>query len=104
MALAVKPNIMSTLVKMYPTSSFVMRGESWDHLEWMDVTVQPDRAAVFAQLKADVAEWDYQEYTRQRAAAYPSIQSQLDTLFHEGYDGWKEQIQAIKDAFPKPTE
>lgn len=40
-------------------------------------------------------------YKAQRAMAYPSIQDQLDTLFHEGYDGWKATIQTIKDKYPK---
>lgn len=41
-------------------------------------------------------------YNIKRANEYPSIQDQLDTLFHGGYDAWKEQIQAIKDKYPKP--
>lgn len=40
-------------------------------------------------------------YTQQRINEYPSITEQLDTLFHEGYDGWKDKIQAIKDKYPK---
>lgn len=41
------------------------------------------------------------QYQRDRAVAYPSIADQLDTLYHGGYDAWKEQIQAIKEQFPK---
>ena len=42
------------------------------------------------------------EYTYNRSSEYPTIKEQLDTLFHGGYDAWKEQIQAIKDKYPKP--
>jgi hypothetical protein len=42
------------------------------------------------------------EYQRQRAVAYPSIQDQLDTLYHGGYDAWKATITAVKEEFPKP--
>ena len=35
-------------------------------------------------------------------AGYPSIESQLDTLYHGGYDAWKAQIQEVKNRFPKP--
>jgi hypothetical protein len=42
------------------------------------------------------------EYQRQRATAYPSIQDQLDTLYHGGYDAWKATITAVKEEFPKP--
>lgn len=40
-------------------------------------------------------------YKDLRAQAYPSIADQLDTIFHTGLDGWKEQIQATKDKYPK---
>ena len=40
-------------------------------------------------------------YKDLRAQAYPSIPDQLDTIFHSGLDGWKEQIQAVKDKYPK---
>jgi len=40
-------------------------------------------------------------YSQKRAAEYPSITDQLDTIFHSGLDAWKEQIQAIKDKYPK---
>jgi hypothetical protein len=32
---------------------------------------------------------------------YPSIADQLDTLYHEGYEGWKAKIQAVKNKYPK---
>lgn len=40
-------------------------------------------------------------YKAQRAAEYPSIADQLDVLFHDGLDGWKATIQAVKDKYPK---
>ena len=40
-------------------------------------------------------------YSYKRMSEYPSIVEQLDTLYHEGYDGWKAQIQTIKDKYPK---
>jgi len=43
-------------------------------------------------------------YQQLRAAAYPSIPDQLDTIFHGGIEGWMAEIQAVKDAYPKePT-
>jgi enolase len=40
-------------------------------------------------------------YTQQRQTEYPPISEQLDTLYHGGYDAWKETIKAIKDKYPK---
>jgi hypothetical protein len=45
---------------------------------------------------------DPDTYKYQRASAYPSIQDQLDTLYHGGYDAWKATITAVKEEFPKP--
>ena len=41
-------------------------------------------------------------YVDKRAAAYPSIADQLDTIYHEGIDAWKAQIAAVKQEYPKP--
>ena len=46
--------------------------------------------------------YDNNKYQRDRAAAYPSIKDQLDSLYHNGIDGWKATIKAIKDKHPKP--
>ena len=56
--------------------------------------VEIDLAAVNAWVDPDT-------YKYQRAAEYPSIADQLDKIFHDGIDEWKETIQAIKDKYPK---
>jgi len=53
-----------------------------------------DKTAVEAYIKANA-------YKAQRQAEYPSYADQFDTIFHEGIDAWKAQIQAVKDRFPK---
>ena len=45
--------------------------------------------------------YDAKKYQVNRAAEYPSIQDQLDDLYHNGIDGWKTTIKAIKDKYPK---
>ena len=41
------------------------------------------------------------EYQRQRKNEYPSIEDQLDEIYHNGIDSWKTKIKAIKDKHPK---
>lgn len=41
------------------------------------------------------------DYAKSRLAEYPSIASQLDTLYQEGFDAWKKVIEAIKLKYPK---
>ena len=44
---------------------------------------------------------DPEAYKYQRAQAYPSIADQLDQIYHEGLDAWKETISAVKAEYPK---
>lgn len=55
-------------------------------------------------LKALQDAWDLENdsYKSKRRAEYPDYASQLDDIFHNGIDGWKATIKAIKDKYPKP--
>ena len=44
---------------------------------------------------------DPNEYQYKRAVEYPSIVDQLDDIYHNGIDGWKKTIKAVKDKYPK---
>jgi len=55
-------------------------------------------------LKALQDDWDLENdsYKSKRRAEYPDYASQLDDIYHNGIDGWKATIKAIKDKYPKP--
>jgi len=38
----------------------------------------------------------------QRKAEYPTIEDQLDDIYHNGIDAWKATIKVTKDKYPKP--
>ena len=44
---------------------------------------------------------DPNEYQYKRELEYPSIPEQLDDIYHNGIDGWKKTIKAVKDKYPK---
>jgi hypothetical protein len=54
-------------------------------------------------LKALQDAWDLENdsYKSKRRAEYPSVYDQLDDLYHNGIDGWKTTIKAVKDKYPK---
>jgi hypothetical protein len=54
-------------------------------------------------LAALQAAWDLENdsYKSKRRAEYPSLVDQLDDIYHNGIDGWKATIKAIKDKYPK---
>ena len=83
-----------------PNAQWVLRG---DNLEWLDTEqTQPTEAEIQAEVARLQAEYEANEYQRQRASAYPSIADQLDKIYHEGIDAWKAQIAAVKQEYPKP--
>ena len=55
-------------------------------------------------LKALQDAWDLENdsYKSKRRDEYPDYASQLDDIYHNGIDGWKATIKAIKDKYPKP--
>ena len=58
-----------------------------------------DESLVDAKVKELQAIQDYQS---KRRSEYPSIEDQLDDIYHNGVDTWKASIKAIKDKYPKP--
>ena len=58
-----------------------------------------------AEIEAEIPNYqavlDGKHYQKERAVEYPSIQDQLDDLYHNGIDGWKATIKAVKDKYPK---
>ena len=54
-------------------------------------------------LAALQAAWDLENdsYKSKRRAEYPNTEDQLDDIYHNGIDGWKATIKAIKDKYPK---
>jgi hypothetical protein len=49
------------------------------------------------------AEYNADEYKRNRESEYPSYGEQLDYIYHNGVDAWKADIvDPIKTKYPKP--
>ena len=60
-----------------------------------------DEALITAEVTRLQAIYDVKQYARDRAKAYPSTADQLDDIYHNGVEGWKATIQAVKDTYPK---
>ena len=64
--------------------------------------VEIDESKVAEEVKRLKAEFDANQYQRDRAKAYDPIPDQSDQIYHD-IDGWKAKIKAVKDKYPKPT-
>ena len=69
----------------------------------LDGGAKPTESDCTNGLAALQAAWDLENnsYKSQRRAEYPSIEDQLDTIYHSGVAGWKTAIKTIKDKYPK---
>ena len=68
------------------------------------VTEWPDSLPELTQDLVDAAEaeWEAKEaYKGKRRKEYPSIEDQLDDIYHNGIDEWKKTIKVTKDKYAK---
>ncbi|SVB27887.1 uncharacterized protein METZ01_LOCUS180741, partial [marine metagenome] len=62
----------------------------------------PTRAEMDAKLVELKAEYDAQEYARNRKAEYPSWGTQLNKIYDDGVTKWKsEMVDPVKAKWPK---
>jgi len=104
-------DIVSAILAINPTAQVTVNAEDINQITWKKdtpVISKEDIQAKQAELQAD---YDAKQYQRDRTVpvirgtgSYPSIQDQLDMLWHDKKDGtttWEDAIQAVKDAYPK---
>jgi hypothetical protein len=96
------PNLPEALLSIRPGAMWTLNGVTYEGLTWLDEKqTKPTAEEVEQELNRLISIYNDNQYQRDRADAYPSIEDQLDTLYHQGYDGWKASISAIKNKFPK---
>jgi uncharacterized coiled-coil DUF342 family protein len=98
--------ITGAIGSLYPTCKWTIKNEDYETLWWSNENElpPPTEEEIQAEIERLQAEYEYNQYQRNRASEYPSIEDQLDTLYHQGYDGWKARIDEVKNKYPKPGE
>jgi hypothetical protein len=100
--------IVDALLSLKPGCQWTIRDNDYDKLIWHEPPEEdggipkPTREELDAEVERLEALYEYNQYQRDRAEAYPSIEDQLDLLYHGGYDVWKEEINKVKQKYPKP--
>lgn len=91
-----KISIIDGILAINPNAKVSVRGSDIEscEIQWLEGTTEISKADIKAKMVS-------MEYIPKRASEYPSIAEQLDDLYHNGIDGWKETIKAIKDKYPK---
>ena len=100
------------LQQLRPNSRIAFYGdeESYEALHWKDKTCDPPTKDEVELLVSQLRpQWE--EYATNRQQAYPSVEDQLDMLWHMINRGealvpgcqWHAYIKRVKDQFPKPV-
>jgi hypothetical protein len=99
-------DITQAILSLRPGASWSISGDDYETLWWSDENdlPPPTEEEVQVEIERLQVEYNNNQYQRDRASAYPSIEDQLDTLYHQGYDGWKAIVDEVKNQYPKPGE
>ena len=94
-------DIANSILAINANAKFTVYAEDASAVVWLEGTTPISEADILAKQKELQTAYDNNAYQRSRAEEYPSILDQLDDLYHNGIDGWRTTIQAIKDKYPK---
>ena len=93
-----EPDKADAIVELRPSSEWYSTADGVLHWVSEDTTAptEDEIAAKLTELKAAA------NHKLQRQEEYPSIEDQLDLMYHSGFDTWKAKIKQTKDKYPKP--
>lgn len=102
-------NIHDEIKKIHTNVSTVIYNNdgSYTLLDADGNTITPDTDAINAKQVEVNNAYQSKQYARDRSKAYASLAEQLDMQYWDRVNGtstWKEHIDAVKAAHPKPTE
>ena len=94
-----EPDRFEAITALRPGSEWYSTADGVLHWISKDTTAptEDEIAEKLTELKAAT------KHKIERQAEYPSIEDQLDLLYHSGLDGWKAKIKETKDKYPKPS-
>ena len=90
--------------KIHPEVASIYEGDVWRCIDENEVEVTIDTTKVDAEEKKLQAEYDAQEYARNRAIAYPSIGDQMDMMYKDNKNSTTthaDAVEAVKTKWPK---
>ena len=98
--------IIKAILKINPNAEVTVRGNDINtcEIEWHNGTTPIPKADIEAKMVEVQAEYDANQYQRDRATAYPTIQEQLDMQYWDKVNGtttWEDAVAKVKLDNPK---
>ena len=105
-----KPEITDAIKALRPTSSFSLIADDYSTLMWNDSeNAAPSESDVNAKLAELTTSYNAKSYQNVRETKYPSVEEQLDLLYHDMLadkgdktGDWFAAVKKVKDDNPKP--
>ena len=86
------------------TINYTDTGEKFEALDSSGNVVTVDESAITTEEARLQAEYDAQQYQRDRAVSFPTWQEQMDMQYHDQLNGtttWKDAVAKVKSDNPK---
>ncbi len=96
--------IEKAILKINPNAEFSVNANDINQITWLNGTTPIPKADIEAKMVELQAEYDANQYQRDRATAYPSLQEQLDMQYWDKVNGtttWEDAIAKVKADNPK---
>ena len=87
-----------------PNAEFSIMDNDLNNINWLNGTTPISKADIEAKMVELQAEYNANQYQRDRATAYPTIQEQLDMQYWDNVNGttnWQTAIAKVKSDLPK---
>ena len=92
------------ILKINSTAQFSINANDINQITWHNGTTPIAKELILAKVAELQAEYEANQYQRDRAKEYPSIQEQLDMQYWDkinGTNNWQDAINAVKAQYPK---
>jgi hypothetical protein len=96
--------IIEAILKINPNAEVSVNAEDINQITWLNGTQPIPANEILAKQQELIAEYNSNQYQRDRAKDYPSIQEQLDLQYWDKINGtnkWQQAINAVKQKYPK---
>ena len=93
--------VVEAIQSLNSSAQFSTGENNINSIKWLNDTPEISKEDIQAEMDRLQAEYDAQEYARNRATEYPAIADQLDEIYHNGINAWKAVIKVTKDKYPK---
>jgi hypothetical protein len=97
-------DLIRAIKAINPSASVSVNAEDINQITWLNGTIPIPANEILAKQQELIAEYNNNQYQRDRAKDYPSIQEQLDMQYWDKINGtnkWQQAINAVKQKYPK---